>query len=111
MTIIFQKGNEFWIESIELSLSVPDVLGRTDSAVVNLERSGFFLGVAEGRVQAGNNDNTQAIGWTDIRDQGGAKLDIGDRVTGILMRVTKQAGTAGPTLITSNVLIFLRGHT
>jgi len=107
LTIIDDHGN-FWTESHLLTIILEDASGRYFTGVTNLDRQGNFMGGTIMGVGMANNDNSEAVGSHEIRDQISAALTIGKPITGISLRVNKQTGTAGSTAQTFNVLVFLR---
>jgi len=107
MTVIFTTSN-FWIEYILLTVSIPDAAGTTISAATNLEREGFFVGGALMHQDTTNNDNSQAIAFTQITDQSSADLTYGTSISGLRVRIFKQAGTAGATSVSVGVLVCIR---
>jgi len=110
MTIIFQEGTRFWIESILVSVTAADAAGRYFSASTPLARSGTILGVSVGPLSTGgNNDNSQVVGAIEIRDGGGATITLGQQLNNISMRIVKEIGTAGNIILSFNLLVFMRG--
>jgi len=109
MPIIFQQGDNFWIEIVEMPLlTIPDAAGRVSSTIVTLEKSGRVVGSMIYQMGGLDNDNTQAIGQFDVRSELAAQLDYGLSITGVQWRITKQAGTAGNTLQSAFVILFMR---
>jgi len=110
MTIIFEMGNEFWIEVVNLPIiTVMDAAGRYNSAGVNLERSGRFIGGAILNTGGTSNDNTQAIGIQDLRASPNNVLTVGLLINAVLWRVYKEIGTAGDTTVNGIAILFMRG--
>jgi len=110
MTIIYENGNEFWIEYFQVSITIGDAAGTTTSSASFLERDGAFLGCAMIGRNHSNNDNTQAVSAMEIKSSGGGtNINFGDEITQINLRITKAAGTAGNTTMTFHVLVFMRG--
>jgi len=108
MPIIFELGDEFWIEHVTLAtITMADAAGRITSTNTVLERPGTYLGAAFVSIGGGDVGNTQAIGWYDLRDQGGTALTFGENLTGLVWRITKQAATGAGT-VTASVLVFMR---
>jgi len=108
LTVIFTNG-DFWIESVVVTVTLEDAAGRY-TGVTALTKHGRFVGGSVGGDDSTNNDNTQAVaGVPEIKASGGG-LDInyGDPITQIALRVTKQAGTAGNTIVDYFVLVYLR---
>jgi len=110
MTIIFETGNEFWIEQLEDTVTIPNGAGLTDSGVLNLERSGRCLGFSVTVITAASNDNSQAIGSILLLDQGSGSITYGELITGVVTRIQKLAGTAGNTVVTVKIMLFMRGR-
>lgn len=107
--IIFQLGENFWIESIDLpQITIPDAAGRESSVLLPLERPGICVGQSLSQRGGPDNDNTQAIGQFDLRKQDASQISYGDFVSAVLWRVTKQAGTAGNSNQTATCMLFMR---
>jgi len=110
MTIIFEMGKEFWVESFKAVVTLEDAAGRYASATFTPERIGVYLGSAVSCANLQNtNDNSQAVGNIELRGAAGAELSIGSELRIFSIRVDKQAGTAGNTNNTYNALVFFRG--
>jgi len=109
MVIIFQKGDEFWIEIGSVALSIPDAAGNAQSSIVNLERSGNYIGGTVIASTSSDNDNTQAIGLVELRGSPTGTLSFGVFTSGVRVRINKQIGTAGASNVTFHFLIFMRG--
>ena len=62
MTIIFQRGDLFWIEYLQVTVIIEDAAGRFSSSNQNLTKDGVFLGGSVIARALVNNDNSQAIG-------------------------------------------------
>jgi len=107
MVIFFITG-DFWIETIEFpNLALGDPAGQITSPAVNLEKGGHFCG---GTISPGfinNSANGQAVSTVELRDGGGGSLQIGEEITSITMRVTKQAGVGGDD-IAAKAVVFMR---
>jgi len=108
MTIIFQQGNQFWIESHNVTVILADAAGNDDSNTQIVDRGGHLMGwTITGRFVP-NNDNSQATASFAIRDTGGS-INIGDEIISFFVRMQKQIGTAGNTNFDLNVMLFMRG--
>jgi len=107
MPIVYSKGEDFWIESGQAAVTIPDAAGSSLSAF-NLDKPGVYLGGGVTIGNQANNDNTQAIGSIELDDVGGGLLDIGDNITGLMVQIKKAIGTAGNTVITCNWFVFMR---
>jgi len=110
MVIIFQKGNEFWIEQVIVSVTIPDAAGRTTGGNTTLQRAGIFVGGAIAGQSGTDNDNSQAIGNVELRGTPTGTLTLGVFVSGVGARVAKQLGTAGNTVMSYNAIVMLRGR-
>jgi len=108
MAIIFQVGEEFWIESHFVFIIVPDAAGATSSGAINLDRPGDFLGGVAIANNSATNDNAQAVGAVMLTDATPSALTFGESLTQFQVRITKLAGTAGNTQINIMVTLFLR---
>jgi len=108
MVIIFEHGDEFWIEHLNIDISLGDPAGRYVSSAAALERSGVYVGSAIITQLLTNNDNTQAMGGMPEVRAGGAPAAYGTFTDTIIIRQTKQIGTAGATIVNYQALIFLK---
>jgi len=109
MVIIFQKGNEFWIEFLSVALSIPDAAGNSQSSIVNLERSGNYIGGSVIATTSTDNDNTQAIGLVELRGSPTGTLSFGVFASGVRVRINKALGTAGASNVTFHFVVCMRG--
>jgi len=104
---ISDDGN-MWIEYHSIPVTMLDAAGNYDSAVQNLDKPGRFVG---GFVQAiaggGINDNTQATAQLLLLDESAGTV-YGKSITGVRVRVLKQAGTFGAVIVTFAVIVFLK---
>jgi len=106
MVIIFEMGNEFWIESIVLPrVSIAGgALNVTDQA---LERAGFFLGCALSL----DNNGINSVGITTqeciVRNTDDSDVIYGQAMNTI--RIVRANNAAGAILSGVKVLIFMRG--
>lgn len=107
MTLIFTTG-DFWIEVIELNITLEDAAGRFASALGNLQRPGHYMGSAISCTSMSDNDNSQAVGSVEVREQSAGAIAIGEEITGVFVRVNKQVGTAGSTVQVYKVMLFMR---
>lgn len=103
-------GNRFWIEALFASLTIPDAAGVTTSAVFPLTKSGEFLGGSVSANNSATNDNVQAVGDIKLTDPTPSALAYGEFLDSITFRVTKLAGTAGATVYSVIILLFMRGR-
>jgi len=106
MTII-DTDTDRWIEYHEIALTLPDAAGEVNSLSTVLNKNGRFRGCAIVARSGAPNDNTEAVGLITILNQTGAIIDLNTQITGIRINVKKQLGTAGATVITFHVLVFL----
>jgi len=107
MPIIFQLGENFWIEQHDIAITIDDAAGIATSAIVNLDRPGTHLHSSAIVIGGADNDNSQAIGYVRMLAQSG-NMAYGLSITGFRIRVGKVAGTAGSTAITYSVITFMR---
>jgi len=107
MPIIFQNGNNFWIEYHVVAVTLSDAAGRYDSALINLVRAGRFIGGSIVSSFLTDDDNAEAIGTTELREANA--LDFGELTSNFRVRVNKAIGTAGDVTEFFHVMIFLRG--
>jgi len=108
LVIVLEFGDLFWIERLEVSVTLPDAAGSSQSSIIPLEKSGNFLGAAIAIGHALNDNNVQAIGATEIRQGAGGQILLNDFLPDIRLRVRKQVGTAGNTTVIYNVMLFMR---
>jgi len=106
MTIIFQKGDLFWIESLVHPRTA--VSGTTEiNADLTLERPGTFLGC-----NLAMDVPTSVVGAEQVlinmamRNTDNSELLIGDIITGVRLRVSNQ--NAGEEIIGAKVIVFMR---
>jgi len=106
MSIIFQAGNNFWIEEISLArVSIAGGGFLVDD--VPLTRSGSFLAVAA--CLDGNEAVTVTPDFTvTIKQTSGAQLTFGLPLTTI--RIHRQNNDAGAAVIGVHVILMMRGH-
>lgn len=107
MPIILDFGT-WHVEQHSLSTTLTDAAGFIDSNTVTVIRSGAIVGFAVGPQFGAANDNVQAIGFTHMLTNGGGAFVYGQRLVDIVLRTNKQAGTAGNTVVTHQVLLFIR---
>jgi len=108
MVKIFELGDTFWIEFLQVSVTLMDAAGSYQSGVMNLSKSGNFLACSVGVLHALNDDNTQAIGIEEVRQSGGGQIAINDFVSAIRVRTKKAIGTAGNNTVIYSVMLFMR---
>jgi len=111
MPIIYEDGDRFWIEQYTINVTLLDAAGRYDAADENMIKIGAVVGMVATCQQMINNDNAQAVGSWEIRDESGNSLPYGERATQFRFRVVKQVGTAGSTVQTWQILLFKRAST
>jgi len=104
MTIIFQLGNEFWIESILVSVGA---IGT--SASVNddftLERAGVYLGHA-GTITVLN--GTENLSFRVVKTDN-SDVVVGDAITGLRVRTSNHDGVSASVSNSVRILVFMRG--
>jgi len=110
MSIIFQLGGTFWIESFQTTITLEDASGTDASSIITLEREGIFIGgsvqVTSGTV---SNDNSQALGGVRLMTSALGVLNLGTLIQKVRLLAEKQTGTAGNTSYQVNVILFMRG--
>jgi len=107
MTIIFEFGGNFWIETVALSCVMGTDEEEVNSALVNLERPGHFVGGSLSGIFGPAGDAPNEMGMTELRDQSGNQIAYGAQITGIIARCSKASGFQSGTLIFT-ALIFMR---
>lgn len=107
MTIIFGRGDEFYIERLRSLVTLSDAAGFDTSAVTNLERSGDVLSFSTGIEFSANTTNSQAVGTVQVRDQASGLITHGGFLSGIIIFLNKQVGT-GATVVTVITTLFMR---
>jgi len=110
LTIIFLRGEEFWIEHHQIAITLQDAAGRYSSGTIPLSKAGVFLSACVTARAVPNNNNSQAMGGVEVKlDAAGNNLTLGDFVTTVAVRVNKAIGTAGATGVNFHVTVFMRG--
>jgi len=102
MTIVFEQGNSFWIETIEAIVAA--TAGATTFATVALEKEGIFLGAGL-TAQANNSNNTEIN--CGIRDSSNAVIPIGTTINAVRLWVRND--DVGTNTVTVTVCIMMRG--
>jgi len=110
LTIVYNQGNEFWIEQHTVTITLIDAAGIQSTGVTNVNRPGNCVGYSVTPGFPSNNDNTQAVSLISMLDQGSGTLGVGEFITGFVVRVVKQIGTAGNTNVAINVTLLMRGR-
>jgi len=105
LTIIFQLGYEYWIESFTIARS-SIASGAGSNTDVTLERAGFFLGCTES-IDANLAASVAPDLAVTIKNTSNAELNFGQEISGV--RITRQNNDAGAALFGAHVLIFMRG--
>jgi len=108
MTIIFEKGDEFWIESHQRTLAMVAGAGSVFQNF-NLNKPGHIIGFVETCASIDTAEGRDSIGSAEIVDNGGAVLPIGVFRTNVTVRVGKIA-TASSFVYISQILLFMRGR-
>jgi len=106
MTIIFQKGSNFWIESHDIVIQA--VLANSFVNVdVTLNRPGAYLGSLSSKIIQSADPALINVLDTMVLNVAGLRLNFGDNVTQVRVRLSNNSGSAlneGASLI-----VFLRG--
>jgi len=109
MSAVVAYGNDgSWMEALVDSVTIPDAAGVTTSSARNITRPGICIGYAITILSSATNDNKQAIGTVTVLEQGGSAIQIGEFVSGIRTQIEKQAGTAGATIVSVQINLWLR---
>jgi len=108
MTIIFQRGGEFWIERVSILVGLVDAAGQIQSAVTNLERPGRLVSISVTPRNIQDADNFQVIGCWRAINQGLNIISFGEVITGVAVELQKTVGTSGAANMAFEVLLFLR---
>jgi len=110
LTIVYRQGKSFWIEQLNVQITVSDGAGVYDSSAQALEEGGTFIGASYvGRGDGGEVTVGSSLGQVSMRTSGGANMNVGNNIVDFLMRVHKQITAVGDTTIAFSVLIFLTG--
>jgi len=108
MTIIFNKGGSFWIESHQITIVPVDLAAGRYAVPIQLDRPGTFLGGSISVIETANDAaNAQGNSQIMLQQVGGAILNIGDQITQVDAATLKLA-TAGGTSVDVNVILFMR---
>jgi len=110
MAVIEYGSGGFWVESLTDSVTIVDAAGVQTSSTRTIEKPGIVLGYSICPVAPANNDNVQAIGSITVLEQSGGGIGLGEFITGIRTQIIKQIGTAGNTVITVEIVLFMRGR-
>jgi len=100
LTIIFGKGQEFWIESFEETDADVATAGFL-TMDATLERPGTFLGAS---ANLGFNDVSNDWAAPKITNQGGGVLSLGQKITGITMTILNNGAESD---CTAHLLVFM----
>jgi len=106
LTIIFELGNEFWIETFHILRAN---IGAGGNRVTNttLERAGFFLGGGVCIDTATFDTTVLATQNATMQQLDDTELIVGTRITGV--RTRESNDDAGVVLRGLNVFILMRG--
>jgi len=111
MPVIFEQGNRFWIERLSPNVVIADTAGDYDSALVPLTKAGDALAVmVTARNPDGVQNANQAVGMVTPLTEASAVLGFGTFITGIILRLNKQASTSGAQTLRFTVVVFMRGR-
>ena len=100
---------DLWIQSTTVQITVTNAAGVYSSPLTQLDKPGRYAGVAMGFLNVTNNDNSQAIGGYSFRRRNPNATPVyGDAFTEWDVRIVKQVGTAGATIIDLAVMIWLK---
>lgn len=105
MSIIYTQGNDFWIETLLIQITLTDAAGAITTTNTPLERAGTCIGYMSTMGFFPANDNTENLGGISVLDQGSGTIFLGEAITGIVIRAQKAVGTAGNTV--GNVIVTL----
>jgi len=112
MTIIFENGDEFWIDAIETTVqfNASNDVGADDDTAVSLSRPGFFLaGTISMKRSAPGESNTTETAFAQLQNGAGNELSMGDFISQVTPQITK-AGGSGNTTYLFRILLFMRGR-
>jgi len=107
MTIIKMEGDLFWIETFDRNVTFEDTAGQFSSVLTTLEKAGEYLCHFVAVSFASNQINSQVIGTIALRTGSGGVLNVGDNITDVQVRFTKQAGS-GASSVTFRITLFMR---
>jgi len=106
MTIIFQKGNNFWIESL-ITARTSIAATTTSSFDSTLERPGIFLGASLALdIPTTVTGAEQVLISAGIRQLDNSELVFGDNISTIRTRITNQNATA--EIVGTKIIVYLR---
>jgi len=103
MVIIFQMGEEFWIELVDTNITFAALDTETDSALFRLERAGDVMAVAIGH-QGGGSIGKEIL-FTAV-DAGGGGLGINEYAESVILRGFQRSGATALTAV--RVILFMR---
>jgi len=105
MTIIFQKGDEFWIETFARS-RVSVAAGSSSGTTFTLERAGTFLG-GQATIDAPTGALETGLVGASIRTTGGLQIVLGDEITSFI--AIRFNGDASALNLGAYVTMYMRG--
>jgi len=104
---IIVEGNGYHIEYHAVTVSVGDGVS-FNSSNVPLDRPGTFIGGSISLGSGAANDNVEAMGGLFLLDQGAGIITFGEDITGIVVGVRKQSGTAGANDVVFHAVVYIR---
>lgn len=105
MVIVWSMGDQFWIDIIQVTVTLSDAAGTYSGALVPVVKVGEYIGGTITAKSTAQNDNVEAVGLVELRDSG--TIAFGSEVLSVRVRVNKTAGTAGDTVVTFEVMLFM----
>jgi len=105
MVIIFQTGNEFWIETL-LFTHTTVAVAATSTVELALQRTGFLLAISHTQSQPNNNLGRDYICINTT--SGNGNFTIGQQLSAIRSRLTNLDGVDTNTVV-DYVTVMLRG--
>jgi len=109
MTIVYSEGDRFWIEQHTVNLTLTDAAGQVSTAAQLLDKAGSCIGYSVTAGGVVSNDNSQAVAIIALLDQGAGTIGLGEIITAFIVRVTKQVGTDGNTILPLTITLIMRG--
>lgn len=110
MTVIMFHP-EGWIESHFVTISIPDAAGSFETGVIPVSKAGNVMAAYVTMVDGVSNDNIQTLGVVGIirgTPTPVVDLSLGLPLTGFILKGSKTLGTAGVTVQSFNVVLFMK---
>jgi len=106
MVIVYERGDEFWIDSLDLAIASV-AAGGFANVTIPISRAGTFLAGSCSIDTGSASAATAHFVNVELQNQtGGNHMVVGDRITGI--RIRKTNGAAAAVTFGAYVILFMR---